>query len=77
MERPLVLFNKLLEDRRIAANALESETCGIVPMAKYRAVLLIVRVLWTKKSRTNGASEVLDVVLLIYTSRELVVIGSN
>jgi hypothetical protein len=77
MERRLVLFNKLLEDGRVATNALDGEPCRIVPMTKHRAIVLIVRVLWTKKCRTNGTSEVFDVVLSVYTNRESVTIVSS
>jgi hypothetical protein len=75
MERAVALvavdLDKLLENGRVAADALDSKAGGIVPVTKYCAIVLIVRVLWTKESGTDGAGEMLDVILFVCTRRSV------
>lgn len=58
-------LDELLEDSGIAADALDGESSRVVPVTKDSAVVLIVRILGTKESRTNRTSEMLDVVLFL------------
>lgn len=61
-------FNKLFENRGVAAITPLSELRGIVVVTIYIALMLIVRVLSTEHSRTNGAREVLDVIFAVQSS---------
>lgn len=69
MERAITLvsvdLDELLEDSRVATNALDGKTSRVVPVTKDSAVVLIVRILGAKEGWTNRASEMLNVILFL------------
>ena len=62
---------ELLHNCTAAPGAFRRESRRVVVMAIHIVFVLIVRVLRPEKSWTHGASEVLDMVLLIYGVRRL------
>lgn len=58
-------LNELFQNGGLAPVTALSEFCGIMEMAVYAAVVLIIAVLRPKHGRTNGACEVLDVVFTV------------
>jgi hypothetical protein len=61
-------FNKLLQNGSLATTTFRGELCRIMIMAINLAVVLIIRILWSKYRRTNTARKVLDMILAVQRS---------